>query len=211
MRARGDWYFDGYEARTSIGPDGRAHKELIYTGEYYGFARGQDPMPIKLVCTAATLIYLICYVLDAMSGAAIARVPYIGLPLMLSLAPGAYLLIGLGCFLPAEREMTVRVCYSSLRRMDRALRIMLPLVCVSLIGCIVYAFLSPALLTARKELSYLLCAAAASLAVIFEFIYLRKNPVIVVRDPEPESERVRELEEKRKRSEDRKARRNKGC
>jgi len=206
MRGKGDWYFDGYEAREQLGADGRAHRELVYTGEYYGFARGQEPLPVKLVCTAATLVYLLYYILAALSHAATARVPYVGMPLMLTMAPGAYLLIGLVCFWPTEREMTVRACYSSLRRMDRALRIMVPLAGICLAGCIVHAVLTPASLTSSAELRYYICAVLSCAAVIFEFVYLRKKPVIIVRDPEPESARIGELAEKNRRKAERKQR-----
>jgi len=125
---------------------------------------------------------------------------------MLTMAPGAYLLIGLVCFWPTEREMTVRACYSSLRRMDRALRIMVPLAGICLAGCIVHAVLTPASLTSSAELRYYICAVLSCAAVIFEFVYLRKKPVIIVRDPEPESARIEELAEKSRRKAERKQR-----
>lgn len=197
MKAKGDWYFDGYEARQQIGTDGRPHRELVYTGEYYGFSRGQDPRPIKAICTAATAVFLLFYILAALSSAPSARVPYIGMPLMLSMAPGAYLILGLVCFWRAEREMTARVCFSSLRRMDRALRVMLFLAVFCLAGCAVRVVQVPACLREAPDRRYLICAVLSCASILFEFFFLRRNPVIIVRDPDPQSARSKELEEKK--------------
>lgn len=204
---KGDWYFDGYEGRKIVDARGRSRSTLIYTGEYYGFARGQNPRPIKLACLAASLVYLIGYLFNALNNSGTAQTFYVGLPLMLSMVPGIYLLIGTGCFLPTKEEMTVRACYASLRRMDRSLRFLVPMLGISVLGGLYHFLRSPSLFASWPDLSYLLCVLLSFAATLFEFRLLRKNPVIIVRNPEPESLRMKDLEQKKKKEEDKKFRR----
>ncbi len=201
---KGDWYFDGYEGRKIVDNQGKSRSSLIYTGEYYGFARGQDPRPIKLACLSASLVYFLCYFFNALNNSGTAQTFYVGLPLMLSMVPGIYLLIGTGCFMPAKEEMTVRVCYSSLRRMDRSLRFIVPMLTISALGGLYHFIRTPALFASWPDLRYFLFVLLALAATLFEFRLLRKNPVVIVRNPEPESMRMKDLEQKMRKEEDKK-------
>lgn len=198
MKHRGDWYFEGYEGRSVPGADGRPRRRLVYTGEYYGFARGGNALRRKLLYTLAVAVYLLCYTLNALSSAETARIAYIGMPVMLSVVPAIWLVLGLVCFWPAGEEMTARVLYASLRRMRRALWVMTPLLAVGAVGCVIRFIPRPALLSSGAELLYLLCTIGAFGADCFVLVLLRRDPVVVVRDPEPDSMRERELEEKRR-------------
>lgn len=195
MKLKGDWYFDGYEGRSVPGADGRPRRQLVYTGEYYGLAGGRNPRTLKLLSTAAAAVYLGCYILCAMNRCAVSLTVYAGVPVMLSVIPAFWLLIGLGCLWPAGTEMTVRVFYSSLRRMQRAVLFIVPLLGIGLVGSLVRLILEPALFASPSDLLYTLYTAAAFGSAVFELLLLKKNPVVVVRDPQPGSLRIGELEE----------------
>ena len=180
---KGDWYFDGYESRSSLGSDGRSHNKLVYTGAYYGFAKGYNARVLKITYAGLTFFYLACWFLSAASSSAAARVPYIGMPMMVSLFPGIYLLIGTCCFLPAKAEMTARVYYSSLRRMHRSLMVIVPLLAISSAGCIFYCVFGRGI-PASRELGYVCFILFAFCGTLVEFILLRKRPAVIVRDPD---------------------------
>lgn len=198
MKGRGDWYFDGYEGRSVPNPDGRPRRQLVYTGEYYGFSGVGKMRGQKLWYTLAVAVYLLCYVSNSLSNGTMAHTAYVGLPVFLSVVPAVWLVIGLVCFWAAGPEMTARTLYSSLRRMKRSLWFITPLLAVGSGGCVVCFILQPSLIRIGAEWLYLLCTFIALGAVCSMLVLMRKNPVVIVRDPEPDSQRMHELEEKNK-------------
>lgn len=107
-------YMEGYDARKIETGPGKYKIEYIYIGDYRTFdISGRQFVIMKLGYAMAAVILTVAYILAATLTTSSYRVNYVAIPVLITIVPVVYLLIGAGGYVLVPRMMTPRNYRSS--------------------------------------------------------------------------------------------------
>ncbi len=186
---KGDWYFEGYRSEIIPASNRRGQKRtFIYEGDYYSL--GLPPKKrnaFKLCCFVLYIAAIATYLTMMLTTFTASAFFYVGIPSILAVIPLIYLGMGVVCLIAAPEQMTLRIRYSSLRRIGRATCCSMVFLSISLVGDLAFLIQYFGHYLFRHEIILLLLNTASLILLTLIWVQIKRHPARPIKAASPES------------------------